>query len=252
MNHRQLNKYGPSPLEADITVDEDGSAGYGSTFDFGGGGGVGSSYDSGSYRNPGNGWAGGDGMVGWFSEPIGQSSRPMPIIAEIRHPSNQKMSVDLTKIGIVALIKIAIAKLKALGFIKAMLLVVFKLKLIIIMSIIKFLMLVKFLKLTLILPILLTIPTFLLRLFRLNSLLNPSVLVPNNLPQNNGMDTDNDGVDDTTVRKRRTTPFSSFTPLEILNPEMKEVIRSEKCLERASCRMAGAKRPSLTLIGLNW
>jgi len=66
------------------------------------------------------------------------------------------------------------------------------------------------------------------------------------------MDTNNDGDDGTTVRKRRTTPFNSFTPLEILNPEMKEVIRLEKCLERASCRMAGAKRPSLTLIGLNW
>lgn len=198
-NHRQLNKYGPTPIEADIMVDEDGSAGYGSTFDFGGG--IGSSYDSGNYRSPGNGWSGGDsGMMGWFSEPIAQSSRPVPIIAEIRQPSNHKMSVDLNKLGMLALIKIAVGKLKALGFIKAMLLVLFKLKLLILLFKFKLLMVLKLLKVTVLAPMLLSVlmlPMLLSRLSRLNMLLNQPVLVPNNFSGTTDSTDTTDATDDT-------------------------------------------------------
>ncbi|XP_025198252.1 uncharacterized protein LOC112596698 [Melanaphis sacchari] len=255
-NHRQLNKYGPTPIETEITVDEDGSTGYGSTFDFGGGGSnVGaSSYDSGSYRNPNNGWSVGDSMMDWYGEPMPQSSRPVPIIAEIRHPSKQKMSVDMSKIGILALVKIAMAKLKALGFIKAMLLMLFKLKLLVLVIAIKALLLMKMVKLTLFLPALLSIFTFpmiLSRLANMNALLNQPVLVPNNFgpgttPGNPGGN-DNTDIDG----NRRSRPDQ----MDVMGTEMtsfRQIIRSEKCVERVSCRMAGAKRPSLLLIWLNW
>lgn len=258
-----MNKYGPTPIETDITVDEDGSTGYGSTFDFGGGdGNVGaSSYDSGSYRNPNSGWSGGD-MMDWYSEPIQQSSRPVPIIAEIRHPSKHKMSIDVTKIGLLALIKIAMAKLKALGFIKAMLLMLFKLKLLILVLAIKALMLMKMVKMTLFLPALLSIFTFpmiLSRLKNMHSLLNQPVLVPNGFGQNqgnpsgggNGPGSDSDDGDDPESLKRR----SRLDQLEVMGTiptSFRQIMRSEKCVERVSCRMAGAERPSVLLIWLNW
>lgn len=258
-----MNKYGPTPIETDITVDEDGSTGYGSTFDFGGGdGNVGaSSYDSGSYRNPNSGWSGGD-MMDWYSEPIPQSSRPVPIIAEIRHPSKHKMSIDVTKIGLLALIKIAMAKLKALGFIKAMLLMLFKLKLLILVLAIKALMLMKMVKMTLFLPALLSIFTFpmiLSRLTNMHSLLNQPVLVPNGFGQNqgnpsgggNGPGSDSDDGDDPESLKRR----SRLDQLEVMGTiptSFRQIMRSEKCVERVSCRMAGAERPSVLLIWLNW
>lgn len=262
-NHRQLNKYGPTPIEADITVDEDGSAGYGSTFDFGGGGG--SSYgDTGSYRNPSSGWLGGggggggggigDGMMGWYSEPVAQASRPVPIIAEIRQPSaSHKMSVDMHKIGMLALLKLAAAKLKALGFIKAMLLMLFKLKLLLLIFKVKLLAIAKALKLAMLLPAVLSLaalPMLLSRLFRLNSLLDQPVLVPNNFNPNANANNGNGGNDDNNVNRR-----SSLDATEVLEPGMtnfRRLIKSEKCLERVSCRMAGARQPSVAFIWLNW
>lgn len=267
-NHRQLNKYGPSPIDTDITVDEDGSTGYGSSFEFGGGGGGSmgaSSYDSGSYRNPnGGGWSGGDSMMEWYSEPIAQSSRPVPIIAEIRHPSKHKMSIDVTKIGMLALIKIALAKLKALGFIKAMLLMLFKLKLLILVLAIKALMLMKMVKMTLFLPALMSIFTFPMvfsRLSRLHSLLNQPVLVPNNFgtssnngggsPANNsGGGGEDEEENEKAKRRSRLDTLRASGPATMAG--FRQIIRSEKCVERVSCRMAGARQPSLPLIWLNW
>lgn len=185
-------------------------------------------------------------MMGWYSEPISQSSRPVPIIAEIRHPSNHKMSFDLSKIGMLALIKIAIAKLKALGFIKAMLLVLFKVKLLILAVAIKFLMLMKLVKFALFLPALFSFSMFFSRLSRLYSLLNQPVLVPNNFGQ-----TDNN-VDNNTDQTRSRI---NLEPQDLLNPKMsylRQVLRSEKCIERISCRLAGADKPNLLLIWLNW
>ncbi|XP_027838226.2 uncharacterized protein LOC114120505 [Aphis gossypii] len=262
-NHRQLNKYGPTPIETDITVDEDGSTGYGSTFDFGGGGGNAgaSSYDSGSYRNPNSGWSGGDSMMEWYNEPIPQSSRPVPIIAEIRHPSKHKMSIDVTKIGLLALIKIAMAKLKALGFIKAMLLMLFKLKLLILVLVIKALMLMKMVKMTLFLPALLSIFTFpmiLSRLTNMHSLLNQPVLVPNGFGQNQGNnpggnDQGNDGDDgDESKKIKRSSRLDQLGVMGTIPTSFRQIMRSEKCVERVSCRMAGAERPSVLLIWLNW
>ncbi|VVC34768.1 Hypothetical protein CINCED_3A017209 [Cinara cedri] len=287
-NHRQLNKFMTTPIEADITVDEDGSAGYGSAFDFGGGGGGmgydagnyrnpggGMGYDSGNYRNPGMGWAdGGGGMMGWYNEPIAQASRPLPIIAEIRHPSSSgsssssnKMSIDMTKIGMLALMKIAIAKLKALGFIKAMLLVMFKVKLLILLVAMKFLMIAKFTKLTMILPALMsffTIPMLFSRLSRLHSLINQPVLVPNNFGSGSSSNvpatmtgsvtpsTSEESTETDSESRRRMSRTESPEPLVPRMTNIGQIIRSEKCLERVSCRMAGAKKPSLALIWLNW
>lgn len=283
-----------TPVEPDITVDEDGSAGYGSTYDVGGGvevgagggivydsgyyrhpgydtgnyknsgaGGVG--YDYGNYRNPGNGWTvGGDGggIVGWYNEPIVQASRPLPIIAEIRQPSSShsgyghKMSIDITKIGMLALIKIALAKLKALGFVKGMLLLLFKLKLFLLLIAMKFLMIAKFTKLALLLPALLsffTVPMMFSRLSRLHSLLNQPVLVPNNFGNTNTQS--NNTAANPTAEESESSRTSRVEPPEVSVPKMTrlgQIIRSEKCLQRVSCRIAGAKKPSLALIWLNW
>jgi len=259
-NHRQLNKYGPTPIETDITVDEDGSTGYGNAFEFGGGGGIvgASSYDSSNYRNPNNGWSGGDSTMEWYGEPIPQASHPVPIIAEIRHPSKHKMSIDVTKIGLFALVKIAMAKLKALGFIKAFLLMLFKLKLLILVLAIKTLMLMKILKMTLFLPALLsifTLPMILSRLINMNNMLNQPVLVPNNLGGNAGNNQgqnpdDTDDSDDGSGGKR--SRLDNFRRMGTGLASFRQIMRSEKCVERVSCLMAGAERPSLTLIWLNW
>lgn len=261
-----MNKYGPTPIETDITVDEDGSTGYGSAFEFGGGGGnVGaSSYDSGNYRNPNNGWSGGDSMMEWYGEPIPQSSRPVPIIAEIRHPSKHKMSIDVTKIGLFALVKIAMAKLKALGFIKAFLIMLFKLKLLILVLAIKALMLMKMVKMTLFLPALLSIftwPMILSRLWNMQNMLNQPVLVPNGFgsmgtatpatPAGGG-DGGNGGDPDDPDGVKRRSRLDNFQVMGNGMATFRQIMRSEKCVERVSCRMAGAERPSLTLIWLNW
>jgi len=264
-NHRQLNKYGPTPIETDITVDEDGSTGYGSAFEFGGGGGGGnvgaSSYESGNYRNPNNGWSGGDSMMEWYGEQIPQSSRPVPIIAEIRHPSKHKMSIDVTKIGLFALVKIAMAKLKALGFIKALLFMLFKLKLLILVLAIKALMFMKMVKMTLFLPALLSIftwPIILSRLWNMQKLGSTPVLVPNNFgnmgPTNgpNGPDGPNEPDEDDGSKSRMRKRLDNFQVMETGMASFRQIMRSEKCVERVSCRMAGAKNPSLTLIWMNW
>jgi len=267
-NHRQLNKYGPTPIETDITVDEDGSTGYGSAFEFGGGGGGGnvgaSSYESGNYRNPNNGWSVGDSMMEWYGEQIPQSSRPVPIIAEIRHPSKHKMSIDVTKIGLFALVKIAMAKLKALGFIKALLFMLFKLKLLILVLAIKALMFMKMVKMTLFLPALLSIftwPMILSRLWNMHYMGSQPVLVPNNFgnmnPSNNqpsgpsGPDGP-DGSDENDDGKRMRKRLDNFQVMETGMASFRQIMRSEKCVERVSCRMAGARNPSLTLIWMNW
>lgn len=188
--------------------------------------------------------------MGWYSEPVPQSSRPVPIIAEIRHPASHKMSIDVTKIGMLALVKIALAKLKALGFIKAMLLVVFKLKLLIIAVIIKSLLLMKFMKVALIpllLPALLTLlsplmfPFFFSRFSRLFSLINQPVLVPNTTPSV--------GNGETTNRR------SSLDLVDVMDPSLASfrlIMQSEKCVARIACRMAGAKKPSLSFVWMNW
>ncbi|CAI6364216.1 unnamed protein product [Macrosiphum euphorbiae] len=268
-NHRQLNKYGPTPIETDITVDEDGSTGYGSAFEFGGGGGnVGaSSYESGNYRNPNNGWSGGDSMMEWYGEQIPQSSRPVPIIAEIRHPSKHKMSIDVTKIGLFALVKIAMAKLKALGFIKALLFMLFKLKLLILVLAIKALMFMKMVKMTLFLPALLSIftwPMILSRMWNMHNMGSQPVLVPNNFgnmsPSNNQPTNPNrpdrpdgpDGSDENEDGKRMRKRLDNFQVMETGMASFRQIMRSEKCVERVSCRMAGARNPSLTLIWMNW
>lgn len=260
-----MNKYGPAPIETDITVDEDGSTGYGSAFEFGGGGGGGSvgasSYDSGSYRNPNNGWSGGDSMMEWYGEQIPQSSRPVPIIAEIRHPSKHKMSIDVTKIGLFALVKIAMAKLKALGFIKALLFMLFKLKLLILVLTIKALMFMKMVKMTLFLPALLSIftwPILLSRLWNMHHLSNQAVLVPNNFgmnPSNNqpGGANGNDGDNgDDNIENKMRSRLDNSQVMETGMASFRQIMRTEKCMERVSCRMAGAKHPSLALIWINW
>lgn len=261
-----MNKYGPAPIETDITVDEDGSTGYGSAFEFGGGGGGGSvgasSYDSGSYRNPNNGWSGGDSMMEWYGEQIPQSSRPVPIIAEIRHPSKHKMSIDVTKIGLFALVKIAMAKLKALGFIKALLFMLFKLKLLILVLTIKALMFMKMVKMTLFLPALLSIftwPILLSRLWNMHRLSNQAVLVPNNFgmnPSNNqpGGTNGNDGADgdDDIEGGKMRSRLDNSQVMGTGIASFRQIMRTEKCVERVSCRMAGAKHPSLALIWINW
>ncbi|XP_050442508.1 uncharacterized protein LOC126846764 [Adelges cooleyi] len=249
INHRQLNKYGPAPVEADITVDEDGSTGYGSTFDYVGG----SGYDSGSSMKNAGGWVGGDSMAGWYSEPVSQHARPVPIIAEIRHPSS-KMGFDMGKIGMLAMIKIGLAKLKALGFVKALLLLLLKLKFFLVLLLFKFLMLLKMMKLLklLLLPFLLSLALPLLlpllltifpRLMRLLFLLSQPALVPNT-------NTNTTPNPNETLQKRR----SHLDPIELLDPnlaQIRNIVQSEKCIQRIACRLAGTQS-SFTSIWTNW
>lgn len=261
--HKQLNKMMTTPKDSD-TVDENKSAEYGNKFDVvghgDGGGASGMGYSPGTYRYPGNGWEfggdGGGGIFNWFNEPTAPSWHPSS--------SSHKMSIDVTKIGMLAMMKIVFAKLKALGSIKAMLLVLFKFKLLIFLVVMKFLMIAKFTKFVMFLPSIIslfTMPVLFSRLFRLNSLLNQQNLGSTTLDNGSsgiGMITDiinpmsitngNNGILPANSRIR----MSRLDPSEANMINNGQVIHSENCLERISCRMAGAKKPNLALVWLNW
>lgn len=80
---------------------------------------------------------------------------------------------------------------------------------------------------------------------RLNNLLNQPVLVPNNNVQSDPVDNNINGG------KRR----SNLDAMEEMDPGInliRKIIKTEKCVEKISCRMAGAKQPNSALIWLNW
>jgi len=111
---------------------------------------------------PGTSWAGGTGI---WDQPnhetgnygYGYHSQPNRVTKDHRKPIQQKENkIDWPTIGILAFIKLGLAKLQAIGFLQILFLIVFKLKLYMTAIFLKFLLIIKLIKLskTLILPLL--------------------------------------------------------------------------------------------------
>jgi len=79
--------------------------------------------------------------------------------------------------------------------------------------------------------------------------MNPSNNQPAGPNGPDGPDGSDDGGDD---GKRMRKRLDNFQVMETGMASFRQIMRSEKCMERVSCRMAGAKNPSLTLIWMNW
>ncbi|XP_050441992.1 uncharacterized protein LOC126846534 [Adelges cooleyi] len=283
---RQSNKYNePAVIETDITVHEDetppaygnpyepdqgngydsgysgGNSGYvygdqsGANGGYGGHGGGSGGYGGNKHNMVHNGWSGGQNHGGYHhydrpTIPMHTYSHPVPIIAEYRRPHHHKSMIDWHKIGILALLKIGLVKLKIFAFLKTVFMLLLKLKLFLIALFFKFLLLLKlmkFLKLLLVpllllalspllLPLLL--PLILMPLYRLFTLLTEPVLVPSSA----------NGTASSITR-------SQLDPLRMVDPgmiEFRNVLQSEKCVQRIACRMATTEQSGIASSWINW
>lgn len=182
--------------------------------------------------------------------------------------------IDWHKIGILALFKIGLAKLKAFGFLKILFLLVFKLKLFLIALFFKFLLiskLMKLFKLLLIPLILLTILPIIGSLFspmlvggliqipmRILNFLTEPVLAPASAATKNSA-LDSAVSTSTSVSKNEvsSTPNTKrhFKRLNLFDPTLnifRNVLESEKCVERIACRMAVVEKAGVFPVWINW
>jgi len=305
-----INDY--SAVDTDITVaEEDGSAGYQDSYD--------ASYNKG---NDGTGWSpsgsygvGGGGVSTIDRPPYGMAA-PYPYPAGLMMPPGYKHvsyisnvppyghrpaagqyntnsnfhqqvqmiydKIDWHKVGIMALVKIGLAKLKAFGFLKILFLIVFKLKMFLIAMFFKFLLitkLMKLLKLFMIPLILLTVVPLLLSLFsgpmlvggllatplRILDFLFGPILAPVSSTATTKVLTEPTALPGTAVGKNGALS-PSYKPddspvsdhhrrLDMLDPALtvfRKVLDSEKCVESIACRMAVVEKAGLLPLWINW
>ncbi|XP_026807690.1 uncharacterized protein LOC113550188 [Rhopalosiphum maidis] len=249
-SHRQLKKYGPI-VETDVAADGSSvlTGGY-NVYDNGGADystGA-SSYEPENYKNGG----GGDSYVGWYTDPPTQSSRPATAVAEVRQPSH-KMSIDVQKLTLLAIVKIALAKLKVLTAIKFLAFLWVKLKLLVVLKgfiFAKFTVISKLLKLFL-LPFL---PNFLTWLRNAAMMqMNPPMNMPG--PVMNEVATAaihlrNDSAPDPAL-KRSTAGLDTLSAAGNLL-RFVAFVQSARCAERTACRVAVTRPPSLRSAFANW
>lgn len=199
--------------------------------------------------------------------------------------------IDWHKIGILALFKIGVAKLKAFGFLKVLFLLVFKLKLFLIAMFFKFLLvlkLMKFFKLLMIPLILLTLLPLMSSLLspmlvggllsvpsRIIDYLTGPVYVPATAATKNSVtviSADPTTSPGDTAAKAGSLPSSSSSSpsksdeinlshrrrmdtIDAFDPTMnifRKVLDSEKCVERIACRMAVVEKAGILPVWINW
>lgn len=172
---------------------------------------------------------------------------------------------DFSKIGLLLLLKLAIAKLKALGALQILLLLLLKAKLLLAMMALKFFMVLKAMKLlkyliapllfSSLLPLLMMIPMSLLSAL-LPLLMNLNQMQPddpdpvedlpdppdNEEPDEMGGDTPESG----TRRKRRKHHRSRALG------EIQRLLRSEDCLQRMACELAAKKQLAIVPFIVAW
>lgn len=194
----------------------------------------------------------GDGYVGWYSNPPTQSSRPATVVAEVRQPGH-KMSIDVHKLTLLAMVKIGLAKLKVLTVIKFLAFLWVKLKLLVVLKgflFAKFAILSKLLRLFL-LPFLPNLLTWLRNAAMMQ--LNPG-MTPPSAPiseiTSTAIQLRNDSVADSVLRR-------STTGLDTLGAagnflQFVAYVQSAKCVERTACRVSGTTPPSLQSMLANW
>lgn len=191
--------------------------------------------------------------------------------------------MDWHTIGILALIKLGLVKLKVFSFLKLLFLLVFKLKLFLIAIFFKFLLLMKLMKFLK----LLTVPLILLTLLPLLSLIASPMLVgglltiPNRLLEfftepvfvpSASTVTKNSAADPTVLPNAASAAKTSSSSLyefdnlslinrrrldvlRILNPSMKilkKVLDLDKCVERIACRMAVVEKIGIMPVWISW
>lgn len=260
-SHRQLKKYGPVIVETDVAMDNgDGYNSYENVGEYGAVVNYESENNNNMYKQYGAGGGssqvnsdhGGNGIVSWYTEPLsGHSSRPAVVKAEVQNPGH-KMTVDTSKLGLLAAIKLVLIKLKALMVIKFLLSLAVKLKTLLLFKLkmfAKFFIFSKLLKFT-ILPLM---PS-LLPLFR--RLLSP--VMPTAPPMDMMMNMDmggnrfrNDTVE--SAHRQITAGSSGDEPIEATNLiQFATTMYSTKCVEKMACIAAAGKPPNLQSILTNW
>lgn len=252
-SHRQLKKYGPVMMETDVAADGSSNvAGGYSVYDHGVDYGTASvNYEPETLKNT-NAGSVSDGYVGWYNDPPTQSSRPATVVAEVRQPGH-KMSINVHKLTLLAMVKIGLAKLKVLTVIKFLAFLWVKLKLLVVLKgflFAKFAILSKLLRLFL-LPFLPNLLTWLRNAAMMQ--LNPG-MIPPSAPMSEIASTAiqlrNDSVADSVLRR-------STTGLDTLGAagnflQFMAYVQSAKCVERTACHVSGTTPPSLQSMLANW
>jgi len=240
-------------METDVSVDGSSSiaSGYNTYDNSMDHGSASANYEPDSFKNVNVGSSGGDGYVGWYSDPPTQSSRPTTVVAEVRQPGH-KMSIDVHKLTLLALVKIGLAKLKVLTVIKFLAFLWVKLKLLVVLKgflFAKFTIIGKLLKLFL-LPILPNLLTWLRNAAMMQ--LNPAMTSPSPMSEmaSTAIQLRNDSVSDPVFR-RSTTSLDTLVVARNLF-QFVAFVQSAKCVERTACRVSSTKPPSLQYILINW
>jgi len=240
-------------METDVAADGSSSvAGGYSVYDHGVDYGS-ANYEPETLKNPnaGSGVAG-DGYVGWYSDPPTQSSRPATVVAEVRNPGH-KMSIDVHKLTLLAMVKIGLAKLKVLTVIKFLAFLWVKLKLLVVLKgflFAKFAILSKLLRLFL-LPFLPNLLTWLRNaaMMQMNPTMTPPP-PPMSEMASTAIQLRNDSVADSVLR-RSTTGLDTLGAAGNLL-QFVAYVQSAKCVERTACRVSGITPPSPQSMLANW
>ncbi|CAI6362634.1 unnamed protein product [Macrosiphum euphorbiae] len=253
-SHRQLKKYGPVMIETDVTADGSSSVAggynvYDQGVDYGT---VSANYEPETLKNPNGGGGAGDGYVGWYSDPPTQSSRPATVVAEVRQPGH-KMSIDVHKLTLLAMVKIGLAKLKVLTVIKFLAFLWVKLKLLVVLKgflFAKFAIMGKLLRLFL-LPFLPNLLTWLRNAAMMQ--MDPAMTVPPPTMTeiaSAAIQLRNNSASDPALR-RSTAGLDTLGAAGNLLQFM-AFVQSAKCAERTACRVSGTRPPSLQSMLANW
>lgn len=263
-SHRHLKKYGPVIVDTDVETDN--GDGYGRYENVGEYGAV-ANYESENHNNvykqygagggssQANADHGSNGIVSWYTEPLsGHSSRPAAVKAEVQNPGH-KMTIDTSKLGLLAAIKLVLIKLKALMVVKFLLALAVKLKTLLLFTLktfAKFFIFSKLLKFA-ILPLM---PSLLPLLRRL---LSPVMPTPSPMDMMMNMDMGGNRFRNDTVavvesaHRQIAAGSSGDEPIEAANlVQFATTMYSTKCVEKMACTAAAGRPPSLQSILTNW
>ncbi|CAI6363921.1 unnamed protein product [Macrosiphum euphorbiae] len=319
LNNRQMGHSDYSAVDTDISVaEEDGSTGYHDSYDVGyNNRPIGNPNDGTGWSSPGGYGAGvvptmgrpPYGMAAPYPYPAGHMVAPgykqhvtynsnmPPAYANSHRPAGQYNmqsnlhqqvqmiydKIDWHKVGILALVKVGLAKLKAFGFLKILFLLVFKLKMFLIAMFFKFLLIAKLMKLfkLLMIPlVLITLLPLIMSLFSAPMLVGGILSIPRRIIEfltepmyvpataATKLYTDPTALPGTAVGKNGGLPASLNKPedspvhdkrrlemLELFDPALtvfQKVLDSEKCVERIACRMAVVEKAGILPVWINW
>lgn len=176
-----------------------------------------------------------------------------PVIYHHHHEDDHSSKMDLKHIGIIALVKIGLTKLKIFGILKLLFIILLKFKLLLVILFVKFVLFLKAIKklkallipflllLGLLLLPLLLLP-LLLPLFLLRYLLPLLLLLPIPQPARiRGTKTDNRFLE--YLKSQRSDPIMDI---------MAQLMEAETCVERIACQLATRKESRLLYPIIKW